>query len=91
MPTKKHSDELRPEYDFGKLRGRVQGKYYQRATAGTNLVLIEPDVASAFPNGEAVNQALRDLIRVADSHAGNGRRRKANRQGRPRKPTRKSR
>ena len=57
-------DELRPEYDFDSLTGRVRGKYYARATAGTTLVLLEPDVAEAFPSAESVNEALRFLIRI---------------------------
>lgn len=69
MPTKNASatdnDDLRPEYDLSKLTGRVKGKYYERATAGTTLVLLEPDVAEAFADGRTVNQALRALIKVA--------------------------
>ena len=42
---KRRRDELRPEYDLTRLKGGVRGKYHQRATAGTNLVLLEPDVA----------------------------------------------
>jgi hypothetical protein len=57
-------DELRPEYDLSTLTGRVQGKYHARATAGTTLVLLEPDVAEAFPNGPAVNNALRVFLRM---------------------------
>jgi hypothetical protein len=57
-------DELRPEYDLGSLTGRVQGKYHARATAGTTLVLLEPDVAEAFPSGRAVNRALRMYLRT---------------------------
>ena len=56
-------DELRPEYDLTTLTGRVQGKYYARATAGTTLVLLDPDVAEAFPNGRAVNRALRMYLK----------------------------
>jgi len=56
-------DELRPEYDLASLTGRVRGKYYHRATAGTTLVLLEPDVAEAFPDGPSVNQALRAYLR----------------------------
>jgi hypothetical protein len=71
MPTKNatvnNSDDLRPEYDLSKLTGGVRGKYYERATAGTTLVLLEPDVAEAFPDGRTVNQALRALIKVAKS------------------------
>lgn len=58
-------DELRPEYDLSQLKGGVRGKYYKQATAGTNLVLIEPDLAQAFPGEESVNRALRLLVSVA--------------------------
>jgi hypothetical protein len=67
MPTKNvqrnGSDDLRPEYDISKLTGRVRGKYFERASAGTTLVLLEPDVAGAFPNARAVNDALRSIVR----------------------------
>jgi hypothetical protein len=58
-------DELRPEYDFSQLKGGVKGKYVQQYRAGTNLVLLAPDVAQAFPTDEAVNEALRQLINIA--------------------------
>jgi hypothetical protein len=54
--AKQRGDELRPEYDLSQLRGGVRGKYYKRAMAGTNLVLIEPDLAKAFPDTDAVNR-----------------------------------
>jgi hypothetical protein len=41
------------------LKGGVRGKYYKRAMAGTNLVLLDPDVARVFPDAKSVNQALR--------------------------------
>lgn len=59
--------ELRPEYDLTKLRGGVRGKYYRRAIAGTNLVLIDSDLAAIFPTSEAVNQALRAVAEAAKS------------------------
>jgi hypothetical protein len=65
--VKKNGDELRPEYDLSKLKGGVQGKYYRRATTGTNLVLIEPDLMEVFPDAEAVNRALRILANAAGS------------------------
>lgn len=72
MPTKKRAgsrrDELRPEYNLTGLRGGVRGKCYGRAQAGTNLVLIEPEIAEVFPNGEAVNNALRRLVRSSNGH-----------------------
>lgn len=58
---------LRREYDLSKLKGGVRGKYAERYKAGTNLVLLSPDVAEYFPNERAVNKALRRLIRVAKS------------------------
>ena len=59
-------DELRPEYDLPHLlKDGVRGKYAERYKAGTNLVLLAPDVARAFPNDEAVNEALRLVIQLA--------------------------
>ena len=58
-------DEMRPEYDFSELKGRVRGKYVERYRAGTNLVLLDPDVAAVFHDGQAVNEALRLLMKVA--------------------------
>jgi hypothetical protein len=56
---------LRPEYDLSTLKGGVRGKYAARFRAGTNLVLLSPDVAEYFPDEQSVNTALRTLIRVA--------------------------
>ena len=56
-------NELRSEYDLSKLKGGVRGKYIARYRAGTNLVLLSPDVAKHFPDEQAVNTALRGLIR----------------------------
>jgi hypothetical protein len=59
-------DELKPEYDLSALlKGGVQGKYAERYREGTNLVLLAPDVAEAFPDEEAVNEALRLVMRLA--------------------------
>ncbi|MBV9386043.1 MAG: hypothetical protein JOZ78_06415 [Chroococcidiopsidaceae cyanobacterium CP_BM_ER_R8_30] len=55
-------DELRPEYDFAQMERGIRGKYVERYREGTNLVLLDPDVAQAFPNDGAVNEALRLLI-----------------------------
>jgi hypothetical protein len=68
--AKKTTDDLRPEYDLSKLGGGVRGKYFQRATAGTNLVLIEPELADVFPDTESVNRALRLLVDTAEAAAG---------------------
>jgi hypothetical protein len=59
------ADELRPEYkrsDFGKM---VRGKYAGPIAAATNVVVLDPEVARAFPNDVAVNEALRALINIA--------------------------
>lgn len=58
-------DSLRAEYDFTQMQGGVRGKYVQAYGEGTNLVLLEPDVAAAFPSAEAVNEALRLLMKLA--------------------------
>lgn len=60
-------DELRREYDLSQLQGGVRGKYATRYRAGTNLVLLSPDVAEYFPDEQSVNAVLRELIRVAKS------------------------
>lgn len=75
--AKKLVDELRPEYDLSQLKGGVRGKYYKRALAGTNLVLIEPDLAKAFPDTDSVNRALRALLDAASAAAGPVRRRRS--------------
>jgi hypothetical protein len=58
-------DTLRREYDLSKLKGGVRGKYVARYRAGTNLVLLSPDVAKHFPDDQSVNTALRTLIHAA--------------------------
>lgn len=55
-------EEMREEYDFS---GGVRGKYYKQYQEGTNLVLLEPDIAEVFRDSESVNQALRVLINIA--------------------------
>lgn len=61
------TDELRPEYDLSQLQGRVRGKYAERYQEATNLVRLEPDVARAFPDPQSVNDALRLLIKLAQT------------------------
>ena len=58
-------DDLRPEYDFSQMSGGVRGKYAERCQTGTNIVVLEPDVAEAFPTEASVNEALRLLMQVA--------------------------
>jgi hypothetical protein len=64
--AKRRSHELRPEYDLASLKGGIRGKYYKQASAGTNLVLLEPDVARVFPDSLSVNRALRLLQEIAE-------------------------
>ena len=57
---------MRAEYDF---RGGVRGKYAERFAKGTNIVILDPDVAKRFPDSKSVNDALRALTAVADRKA----------------------
>jgi hypothetical protein len=66
-------DDLRPEYDLSQFKGGVRGKYYRQAVAGTNLTLIEPELAEVFRDSESVNRALRLLVDAAEAAAGPGR------------------
>jgi hypothetical protein len=58
-------DELRTEYDFSNMTGGVRGKYVERYQTGTNVVLLDQDVAKAFPDSTSVNEALRLLLQIA--------------------------
>ena len=55
-------EEMLAEYDF---RQGIRGKYAEEYASGTNIVVLDPDVVSAFPDSESVNEALRMLIRIA--------------------------
>ena len=60
---RKETDDLRPEYEFDYSKA-VRGKYYKRLLKeGSNVVVLERDVAKAFPNSAAVNAALRSVIK----------------------------
>lgn len=59
-------EEMLEEYDF---RGGVRGKYAGRFVEGTNVVVLDPDVAEVFPDSESVNQALRLLAGIARRQA----------------------
>jgi hypothetical protein len=59
MSQTPEKDELRPEYDFS---GGVREKHHKAYREGTNVVLLDPDVAAAFPSAESVNRALRMLM-----------------------------
>lgn len=63
--AKKTSDELRPEYNFDYSKA-IRGKYYKRILEeGANVAMLEPDVAEAFADSAAVNDALRSLLDLA--------------------------
>jgi hypothetical protein len=61
-PSKRSAVEMRAEYDFS---GGVRGKYVDRYRRGTNVVLLDPELAEAFPDSKSVNDALRALLAVA--------------------------
>ena len=70
MKKDKSKDDLRPEYKRDDLGKGVRGKYFQDYEAGHNLVLLEPEIAMAFPTEKAVNKALMSLIKVAKKTVG---------------------
>jgi hypothetical protein len=59
-PSKSNQESIRDEYDFSH---GVRGKYARRYAQGTNVVVLEPDVAKVFSNSKAVNASLRKIIR----------------------------
>lgn len=69
MKTAKRED-MRKEYRREDLGKGVRGKYYEGYKKGTNLVLLSPDVATAFPDDDSVNNALRNLIKLANQSLG---------------------
>ena len=61
------SEDMRAEYDFDYTKA-VRGKYYRRLLKeGANVVVLDPDVAKAFRNAAAVNEALRSLLRMSEA------------------------
>ena len=58
-------DDMRAEYDFASMQGGVRGKYADRLRENTNVVILADDVAEAFPNDSAVNDALRAVLKAA--------------------------
>ena len=63
------ADELRSEYhreDFGPM---VRGKYAARLRESSNIIVLDPEIAEAFPNAKAVNDALRGLLNLAKTSA----------------------
>jgi hypothetical protein len=72
MKKTNSTNGLRTEYDFASMKGGVRGKHAKRYRDGTNIVLLEPDIAEAFPNDEAVNQALRGVLNTTRAVRGTG-------------------
>jgi hypothetical protein len=59
--AREENGEMLREYDFAK---GVRGKYARRYAQGSNVVVLEPDVAKVFPNAEIVNASLRSLAKI---------------------------
>jgi hypothetical protein len=57
--------DVKSEYDFASMSGGVRGKYAERVRQGSNVVLLEDDVAAAFPDSKSVNEALRAILKAA--------------------------
>ena len=66
---KKAEDELRPHYKRSNFPNLERGKFYKEAAKGTSVVLLDPDLAKAFPTSEAVNQALTGLLALTEQTA----------------------
>src|SRR5258708_5184542 len=62
--NRKPANDMRPEYDFASMKGGVRGKYIKQYRAGTNLVLLDPELAQVFPTAAAVNEALRAVVQM---------------------------
>ncbi len=60
--NRKIKDDLRPENDFANMKGGVRGKYAAQTRSRTNLVLLDPEIAKAFPTDASVNQVLRVVL-----------------------------
>jgi len=60
-------DDMPAEYDLSTLKNGVRGKYAQRMKEGTNVVFLAPDLVQYFPDGDAVNAALRSLVNIANA------------------------
>ena len=65
--SRKSADDMRPEYDFASMKGGVRGKYVKQYRAGTNLMLLDPELIEFFPTAAAVNAALRTVLHMTQS------------------------
>jgi hypothetical protein len=63
--AKTASEELRTEYNRSDFKELERGKYYERVTASSNVVVLDPEIAAIFPNSVAVNRALHSLVETA--------------------------
>ena len=70
--NRRDDDDMRPEYNFASMKGGVRGKYVARLRKGSNLALLEPEVAAAFPSDDAVNEALRGVLNTTRAVRGKG-------------------
>ena len=70
MKKNESKDEIRPEYVKEQLGEGTRGKYYKDYKSGTNLILLDPEVAKVFTDEKSVNDALKSLIKVAQSSVG---------------------
>jgi hypothetical protein len=75
---RKQNDDMRPEYD---LSGGIRGRFFKEYQQGNNVVLLDSDVASVFPDSRTVNQTLRLLIQLAEKKAAAGTKRGASNKG----------
>jgi hypothetical protein len=64
---RKSTNAMLPEYDFASMKGGIRGKYAKRYRRGTNLALLDPDLARAFPTDAALNDALRAVLNMAET------------------------
>ena len=63
--TKRNDYELKAEYDLSKMTILPKGRFDPKRRIGTNVVVLDPEIAKAFPNDEAVNEALRVILKAA--------------------------
>ena len=63
--TKRNDYELKPEYDLSKMAILPKGRFDPKRRVGKNVVVLDPDIAKAFPNDKAVNQALRLILKAS--------------------------
>jgi len=62
MKKGKEKDTMREEYDF---TGGIRGKYAKRFSEGSNIIVLDPDVATLFPDSKTVNEVLRSIAKIA--------------------------